>query len=324
MEYYHLIRYIRPLILGVSTEKEFEANFKKPIEDGAAKDSPSQLVEVSLRTAERLSNMIKPYLHRKDASVLKQYLPPMQYNVIHVYPTRLQSRLYGLYKKKRQSNGFFQQLQALNPIHTHPGSLCYPTDQGKANDDAWWQSRMNKDGKDMFLDIHQGNKIVVLLHIIAHSMTVGDKVLVFANTLSILNFIEYIFSLPQWESLVPSLASKFPGKTFGGWTKGSDYERIDGSADAAQRGLLVDQFADKSQDVNVFLISKAGGIGINLVSYLLLLSGVGTDDIPWTGLCEPCGADGYPLQSNHSIAGCAPHLSLRPRKTCILLPTPCE
>jgi SNF2 family DNA or RNA helicase len=252
----------------VSSEKDFEIKFKKPIEDGSAKDSSIQLVELSHRTAKHLFNTVKPYLHRQDASVLKEQLP-MQYNVLHVYPTLLQNRLYSLYEKKKTSQNFFKHFQSLNRVHTHPGSLSYPTDLSKSTDDAWWQSRMKKSGKDVFLDIHNGNKIIVLLHIIAYSLTVGDKVLVFSNTLPILNYVEYIFSLPQWESLVPSLASQFPGKTFGGWTKGTDYERIDGSADAAQRGLLVDQFADKTKDVNVFLISKAGGIGINLVSYLL-------------------------------------------------------
>ena len=78
-------------------------------------------------------------------------------------------------------------------------------------------------------------------------------------------------SLTKWTKQIDSLKElekKF-GK-LGGWKKGNDYLRIDGSTDSGRRGDLIDKF-NSNEDIKLFLISSlAGGIGINLVSSLFV------------------------------------------------------
>ena len=70
-------------------------------------------------------------------------------------------------------------------------------------------------------------------------------------------------------SHVISLHIPFEDDRLGGWKKGIDYLRIDGSVDNGKRGELVESF-NKMDDIKAFLISSlAGGIGINLVRVLL-------------------------------------------------------
>lgn len=253
---------------------------------GMASDASGQALYDSLNKSKVLSVQLEPYVHRVDATELLKDLPPMQQVVLHVRQTRMQNKLYGAYKRKQQADNtggyknFFRQYRLLGPIHNHPGSLLFPSEAQKnqksefsedgdeifTGDTTWWRATVEKAREDQVMCPMSGYKIVLLLHILASAEKIGDKVLVFANCLSTLNYIEYVLSL-DWIVSVPSLASKFPGTKLGGWKKSIDYLRIDGAITSSERGDLVNQFrADDS--VKAFLLSKAGGIGINLVSGL--------------------------------------------------------
>jgi SNF2 family DNA or RNA helicase len=128
----------------------------------------------------------------------------------------------------------------------------------------WWRSTINQHGEDKVKLVRHGNKVVLLLHILTLAELNGDKVVVFVNNISTLNYLEYVLAL-DWKEHVPSLASIVPPTTIlGRWQKAKEYVRIDGSVSGTERGQLVDQF-EGDIDVKVFLLSRAGGIGINLV-----------------------------------------------------------
>lgn len=116
--------------------------------------------------------------------------------------------------------------------------------------------------------MENSSKMVLLLYVLAYAETVGDKVLVFSQSLKTLNYVERILAHEDWMLHVPSLKEKFPDKRLGGMKRDVDYVRIDGDTKSGDRGDLVDKFNDSTeQSARVFLISsKAGGIGINLVS----------------------------------------------------------
>lgn len=130
----------------------------------------------------------------------------------------------------------------------------------------WWQSFVDKQGIPKVKAVEQGPKIVLFLHILMGSITLGDKVVVFSQCLKTLDFIEEVLSLENWVDHVPSLASAFPGRHFGGWTRGLEYLRLDGATDSETRGQFIKKFQAKDEApedrVQLFLIScKAGGIG---------------------------------------------------------------
>ena len=87
-----------------------------------------------------IQKSLKPFLQRKDASVLLQDLPPMQQVVLHVRQTKIQNRLYGAYKKHQQSNeenskNFLRMYSNLRVVHNHPGCLLMNRGEAKAGKD---------------------------------------------------------------------------------------------------------------------------------------------------------------------------------------------
>jgi transcriptional regulator ATRX len=115
LEYYNVASYVQPGCLG--KEAEFEREFKDPIEKGMASDvSPSAALLSQQKSAE-LHQKLAAIVNRKDASVLRQVLPPLQQVVLHVRPTRVQSQIYNEYKKfqrRKDSKNFFKAYQVRN------------------------------------------------------------------------------------------------------------------------------------------------------------------------------------------------------------------
>ena len=131
-----------------------------------------------------------------------------------------------------------------------------------------------KDGLSQFDRMHDARtspKLIILAHIITLASQNKDKILVYSKDLKTLDIIEWFLRQAKWTKQVDSLKElekKF-GK-LGGWKKGNDYLRIDGSTDSSRRGDLIDKF-NSNEDIKLFLISSlAGGIGINLVSSLFV------------------------------------------------------
>ena len=74
------------------------------------------------------------------------------------------------------------------------------TPKGDSENEEWWTSfaeRAEKSDLDIKA-IEHGGKIVLLLQIIAHCDRIGDKVVVFSQSLPTLSYIEEILNLPDW------------------------------------------------------------------------------------------------------------------------------
>eukprot|EP00794_Sanderia_malayensis_P007264 gene7264-8075_t len=121
-------------------------------------------------------------------------------------------------------------------------------------DDQEWYDEFLKDEDET--DIELSGKLVLLLEVLANADIVGDKVLVFSQSLVSLDLIERVLG----------------GGTIGGnavnWFKGVDYFRLDGSTPAKARQRYSDIFNDPDNSTaRLFLIStRAGSLGINLVA----------------------------------------------------------
>jgi len=136
--------------------------------------------------------------------------------------------------------------------------------------EEWWKSfaeRAEKSDMDIKA-IEHGGKIVLLLQIIAHCDAIGDKVVVFSQSLSTLSFIEEVLNSSDWCGFKLFLPQNTRKQNLGGWRRNKEYLRIDGSVDAKERGDLIDTFHSAgNQHSKLFLLStNAGGLGINLIA----------------------------------------------------------
>ncbi|KAM4721348.1 helicase ARIP4 [Rhinophrynus dorsalis] len=121
--------------------------------------------------------------------------------------------------------------------------------------------------KEVLCDYQPGQlqnspKMVLLFHLIDESMKLGDKILVFSQSLSTLSIIE--------EFLVKRIMPATPGaegQDSRTWVRNVNYYRLDGSTSASERERLINQFNDPSNEqVWLFLLStRAGCLGVNLI-----------------------------------------------------------
>ncbi|KAJ8360975.1 hypothetical protein SKAU_G00175000 [Synaphobranchus kaupii] len=102
-------------------------------------------------------------------------------------------------------------------------------------------------------------KMVLLFHLIEESVTRGDKILVFSQSLSTLSVIE-------------EFLAKRPMPPFGVtgeshiWIRNVNYYRLDGSTSSSERERLINQFNSPENNTTwLFLLStRAGCLGVNL------------------------------------------------------------
>ncbi|XP_045475499.1 uncharacterized protein LOC123681257 isoform X2 [Harmonia axyridis] len=101
--------------------------------------------------------------------------------------------------------------------------------------------------------IENSAKMEILFCIIKESISLGDRLLVFSQSLITLDLIEQFLQ-----------ASLVPGDTVN-WCKNVSYYRLDGSTSALEREKLINEF-NSNPKIHLFLVStRAGSLGINLV-----------------------------------------------------------
>ena len=140
------------------------------------------------------------------------------------------------------------------------------------NQMTWWDKVLEGEDYDL-ADIEHGSKMILLMDILKECEMIGDKVLVFSQSLLSLDLIEQFL-----EKIDIANDSGRRGARrdvdcglesyLGEWKHGKDYFRMDGSTGPDVRKKWCNYFNKASNtQMRLFLIStKAGGLGINLVA----------------------------------------------------------
>ncbi|KAK9082988.1 hypothetical protein Scep_029459 [Stephania cephalantha] len=147
--------------------------------------------------------------------------------------------------QKRNDNGFLHELR-MNAILVLESAYIVSSFMD------WWNNLLHE--KNYKVVDHSG-KMVLLLEILSMSASVGDKALIFSQSLLTLDLIElYLSRLPRI------------GKQGKCWRRGKEWYRLDGSTKGSERQELVEKFNDPfNKRVKCTLIStRAGSLGINL------------------------------------------------------------
>ncbi|XP_055915443.1 transcriptional regulator ATRX homolog isoform X2 [Eupeodes corollae] len=134
----------------------------------------------------------------------------------------------------------------------------------KEDPSEWWTQFV----EDLDLNnINHSPKLVLLMTLLQRCEEIGDKVLVFSQSLQSLDVIEHFLSLIDKKTRgqeVEADVADFKGF----WQPGADYFRLDGSRTVENRESMCKSFNNVANlRARLFLIStRAGGLGINLVA----------------------------------------------------------
>ncbi|XP_035872906.1 transcriptional regulator ATRX isoform X3 [Phyllostomus discolor] len=151
-------------------------------------------------------------------------------------------------------------------------SVSLKTEESKATSSSNPSSPAPDWYKDFVTDadaeiLEHSGKMVLLFEILRMAEEIGDKVLVFSQSLISLDLIEDFLELASREKTEDKdkpLIYKGEGK----WLRNIDYYRLDGSTTAQSRKKWAEEFNDETNvRGRLFIIStKAGSLGINLVA----------------------------------------------------------
>ncbi|EFX79001.1 hypothetical protein DAPPUDRAFT_319936 [Daphnia pulex] len=275
MEFFTMVEFVNPGLLGTNTQ--FEENFVKVFVKGQTVDSELSDVRAMKVRSFILHKTLENTLQRFDINVLTPFLPPKLEYVVSVRLSELQIKLYKSYlenvtkgsavqptESKVVNAGLFHDYQKLSQICTHPKALILAVSKteeesdleekqelaDQASSSTWWSDLVSDEEINK---IDHGGKILLLMDILRHCEKIGEKLLVFSQSLAALDLIE---------EFLANNASEV-SKT---WNLNKDYFRMDGSTKPEKRLEWGTAFNDpKNPRARFFLTStKAGGIGINL------------------------------------------------------------
>ncbi len=128
-----------------------------------------------------------------------------------------------------------------------------PDRRSQAGFDPDWANRIINERYEPN-HLENGAKFVLALELIHQSILVGDKILLFSQSLLSLDLFEKY------------LHQTYVANTSELWTKYKHYYRLDGSTSGVERERLINAFNKSNSEAWLFLLStRAGCLGINLV-----------------------------------------------------------
>lgn len=324
-----MVNFIKPSFLG--TEREFANLYANPIKNGQHKDSSQHDITIMKQRSYVLHNQLSKFVQvsdcsidfyrlfhfdffsirlflyeqfqRREATLLKTFLPDKYEYVLFVPMTDVQTRLYEYFlennplKDKLGGKSLISDYTILRKIWTHPKVLenAYfnaikehdrkqaqkkrlnnESDDDQPDDvldsqtgnmsvmSDWWRSLITKEDLETILP---SNKLRILFKILNACERNGEKCLIFSAFVAVLDVVEFFMKQINDHYVrgetCPGLESYCTE-----WKLGTHYYRLDGKTAKTQRHQMIKHFNDpNNREARVFLISaKAGGQGINLTA----------------------------------------------------------
>jgi transcriptional regulator ATRX len=146
------------------------------------------------------------------------------------------------------------------------------TEENSEMSNAWFAKYMKREESNK---IELSGKFILLFSILEECEKMGDKILLFTQSLDTLDLVEEFLRLKSEEAKNKDkdkieeidLENSYKNDLTNTWVRNIDYFRIDGSTGSDYRKAWIDIFNDENNyRARLFLLStKAGGLGINLV-----------------------------------------------------------
>ncbi|KAK3505134.1 hypothetical protein B0T13DRAFT_28827 [Neurospora crassa] len=276
MDYYSMINWVAPNYL--SDVGEFNQKYAEPISLGLHADSTDAQKRLARERLQILKAIVAPKVNRKDIQVLVDELPQKREFIITIQMTKIQRDAYQEYLETAQRNKgndlyrtacVWGLIASLKLLLAHPKIFKSKMEERLSTNPALVKGKQrmtndedpDSDENDEPLDLSQdtlrnvlakvsirgiddivhSTKVTVLLQILKECKQIGDKVLVFSQSIPTLNFLQDLFKL-----------------------KKINYRKLDGKTPVSQRQAAVKEF-NAVDSLDVYLIStRAGGVGLNI------------------------------------------------------------
>ncbi|XP_038212790.1 transcriptional regulator ATRX homolog isoform X2 [Zerene cesonia] len=151
-----------------------------------------------------------------------------------------------------------------NPVEAEDDDIQEVVEVKNENPTEWWMPLVSEEELD---DMRNSHKLILLFDILRQCEAIGDKLLVFSQSLYSLDLIEHFLGKVDEATQEARVDEKLGGHV-GSWSPGIDYFRLDGSTSCENRSIWCKNFnREDNPRARLFLIStRAGGLGINLVA----------------------------------------------------------
>ncbi|KAK4199039.1 hypothetical protein QBC40DRAFT_177354 [Triangularia verruculosa] len=261
MDYYAMINWVSPGYL--SDIEEFNSRFGNPIKEGLYADSNLAAKRQARKLLHILKETVNPKVHRRDVQVLRHELPTKKEFIVVMPLTQLQQELYDTYIDcihdervgallQKSSAQVWSLVAKLGLVLAHPkvfrtvaesrknGKPSGEEDDVDLPEDILCQLLTPASVRDIDDNAHS-NKIIALLFLLERFRELGDKALIFTQSIPTMDFVESIFK-----------------------RKKIRYQRLDGKTPISTRQASIKKF-NNDEAADVYLIStKAGGVGLNI------------------------------------------------------------
>ncbi|KAF7790310.1 hypothetical protein EIP86_001264 [Pleurotus ostreatoroseus] len=239
----------------------FKKLYEVPILKSRAPGCSSKEKETGEARLQQLMDMAKAFVLRRDASILKNFLPPKHEYVVFITPTRLQRDIFNMILTADKLDNLVRNSTAeslalinmLTKISNSPILLKATADKAKAKGSQGDIIKRNVVAEALGLlpidvqveDVSLSGKLTALSKLMHYLYReTEEKLIVVSHYTSTLNIIEAYCKKKRYT-----------------------YHRLDGSTQAGKRQEYVNEFNRSSQKQRfLFLLSsKAGGVGLNLI-----------------------------------------------------------
>jgi SNF2 family DNA or RNA helicase len=242
VELWSLFDFCFPGKLG--TLETFEQHFAWPIQRGGYANASPMEVRVAYKCAVTLRDLVNPYLLRRSKDQVNIKLPEKSEQILFCQLTTKQREAYKAFLRSSEASAVYEGLKNMLFGVDILRKICNHTFLHEPDHGVSALSRVKS-----MEDLTEGSaKLKVLNHILAQWKQQGHRVLIFAQTVQMLNIIEAFITRADYV-----------------------YLRMDGQTASTQRQKLVDRFneADPNDPSTPFiflLTTRVGGLGINLTS----------------------------------------------------------
>ena len=251
-EFFAMVNFVNDGVLG--SQKSFTKNYEKPIDKSRQPNATEDDIEKGQDCSNELAQITKPFILRRTADIVKQFLPPKTEYVLFCKPTPDQATVYRnvldtpMFKTAvGSSEGALQMITILKKLCNSPALLVPKQGADEATNKTSLETlnEMMPRGSRRLYHNSCSSKIRLLDELLLHiRKTTNDKVVLVSNYTATLDLMQNLLG-----------ASDLP------------FKRLDGSVPAAKRLAMVEDF-NRSTPTSCFaflLSAKAGGVGINLI-----------------------------------------------------------